>query len=245
MPIVFIHGVAVRNSERKLNAWWPDLLEKLRRYAAPVISGRPDRVTILPAYWGALGVQFAWGGASRPLSVMLGKGGIRPAPDWLEQAVGLAEMPGLIRGLPSAPAASESEGTLVAKGPGSTWSGTVSGRLKDLDPEELAALTMAAVRNAPGVHVTHPTEFFSDLSDDELRSVRRRPHGARRDRAGSGRGGPGALYPWRTQPQPQAWTRSSRSGRGSSRPSTIGSPWLKAAWSAKGSRPGSPAPGKP
>ena len=121
MPIVFIHGVAVRNSERKPNASWPDL-SRSSTVCRTVMSGRPtghDLAGLVGCAWGAV----AWGGASRPLSVMLGKGGIRPAPDWLEQAVGLAEMPGLIRRVPGSLQPLRSEGTLVAEGRESAWSG--------------------------------------------------------------------------------------------------------------------------
>jgi hypothetical protein len=78
MPIVYIHGVAVRDQkgktlESKGNSLLERLVEdvafetieqKLRSIVAPEISNDIDRVAILHAYWGDLAAQLAWDGAS-------------------------------------------------------------------------------------------------------------------------------------------------------------------------------------
>ena len=67
MPIVFIHGVATRNYKQEHSDQWVEIEALLRRHIAPVISSDARRVDIIPAYWGDIGVQFAWNGASLPL----------------------------------------------------------------------------------------------------------------------------------------------------------------------------------
>lgn len=77
MPIVYIHGVAVRDHQGALNAkgnpllerlleniQWSMVEEQLRRFIAPEIADDPDTVLLLQAYWGDLASQLAWGGAS-------------------------------------------------------------------------------------------------------------------------------------------------------------------------------------
>jgi hypothetical protein len=66
MPIVFVHGVAARDVDRHYASRAGTIVRLLRHYVAPVISDTPDRVAILDAYWGDIGVQFAWHGASCP-----------------------------------------------------------------------------------------------------------------------------------------------------------------------------------
>ena len=99
MPIVYIHGVATRMTASSYSAHWQSLQRFLRRYVAPVLTPTPDRIAILDAYWGDLGVKFAWSGASRPMSPLLGMGaGAAPTP--LEQAAALASVPSALRNLP-------------------------------------------------------------------------------------------------------------------------------------------------
>jgi hypothetical protein len=69
MPIVFVHGVTTRMYNPHHVTLWKGIESSLRRYVAPVISTSPDRVAIVPAYWGDLGVNFAWGLNSLPGSV--------------------------------------------------------------------------------------------------------------------------------------------------------------------------------
>jgi hypothetical protein len=68
MPIIYIHGVAVRNhsSDDKHSSGnptfdgmlqditWEMVESKLREYIAPVLSSKPDSVSLTQAYWGDL-----------------------------------------------------------------------------------------------------------------------------------------------------------------------------------------------
>jgi hypothetical protein len=173
MPIVFIHGVAVREDGSKFDAWWGELLDDLRRYIAPVVSGAdPERVTILPAYWGDLGARFAWGGASRPRSSLRGKGVASDVRDWAAQALALAEMPEILRMIPSSAAPAVVEGSgLVSMGPGSPAPPAPAARLKDLTGDQLADLTSAAIRDAAGGTLEYPLELLTDLSGEKLKEL--------------------------------------------------------------------------
>ncbi|MEO7752343.1 MAG: hypothetical protein ABIS35_02925 [Terracoccus sp.] len=72
MPIVYIHGVAVRDEDPALadatkrfrEVPWPRIQANLREHLAPVVSDDPDGVPIMRIYWGDLGAHFAWGGRS-------------------------------------------------------------------------------------------------------------------------------------------------------------------------------------
>ena len=72
MPIVYIHGVAVRDQDEVLaratrqfgEVPWSTIDKHLRAHVAPAISDDPGGVPILRAYWGDLGARFAWGGRS-------------------------------------------------------------------------------------------------------------------------------------------------------------------------------------
>ena len=76
MPIVYVHGVAVRDQQgNEIDAKGNGLLERLvkeitwdvveaqlRRFIAPTISANPDTVQILQAYWGDVAAKLAWDG---------------------------------------------------------------------------------------------------------------------------------------------------------------------------------------
>jgi hypothetical protein len=75
VPIVFVHGVAVRDVDeqrpelaRATKAFgevaWPTIQGHLREHVAPAISADPAGVPIMRVYWGDLGAQFAFGGRS-------------------------------------------------------------------------------------------------------------------------------------------------------------------------------------
>lgn len=72
MPIVHVHGVAVRDENEELNRAlkrfhevpWATIEGLLRDHVAPVISDDPAGVPIMRAYWGDLGARFAWDGRS-------------------------------------------------------------------------------------------------------------------------------------------------------------------------------------
>jgi hypothetical protein len=89
MPIVYVHGVAVRNPPRSADTTgadalfnhllqdisWPVIEGNLRRFVAPGLSPDPESVPILRAYWGDLGAHLGWEGAS-----YLSKDDSGPAP---------------------------------------------------------------------------------------------------------------------------------------------------------------------
>jgi hypothetical protein len=72
VPIVYIHGVAVRDEDEVLakatrqfgEVAWPTIEGHLRTHVAPAISDDPAGVPIMRVYWGDLGARFAWGGRS-------------------------------------------------------------------------------------------------------------------------------------------------------------------------------------
>lgn len=66
MPIVFVHGVTVRDHNREHVDLWRRIEALLRSTIAPVISPNPGRVAIISAYWGDIGTKLHWGGASLP-----------------------------------------------------------------------------------------------------------------------------------------------------------------------------------
>lgn len=138
MPVLFVHGVNVR--DRSL---FEQITPLLRRWASPVLSAHPEQVLIEDAYWGDLGVQFAWDGASRPRSRILGMGAAQPIglADRMETALSLdtllpapvpaaaAPPPAILAPAFGARAASGTDGATAARG-----------RLRDLDADDLADL---------------------------------------------------------------------------------------------------------
>jgi len=80
VPIVFVHGVAVRDEDptlaRATRAFgevpWTTIEAQLREHVAPAVSDDPTGVPIMRIYWGDLGAHFAFGGrslVSRPLDL--------------------------------------------------------------------------------------------------------------------------------------------------------------------------------
>ena len=70
MPIVFVHGVAVRDHSAFLG-----VKPFLAQYVAPAMISDPshaDRVQIIEAYWGDCGATFAWNRASLPSAQQAG-----------------------------------------------------------------------------------------------------------------------------------------------------------------------------
>jgi hypothetical protein len=102
MPIVFVHGVATRAGAKNGNSLWEGVRTYLRDKVAPVLSKEPRAVQILEAYWGDLGVNFAWDGASRPRSSLTASGGGVAQPELRAAAVSVASLPGAFAGLPAA-----------------------------------------------------------------------------------------------------------------------------------------------
>ena len=136
MPLIYIHGVAVRDE----NAW-KQREPFLRHYVAPVINpDAPEAVEILPVFWGNVGVQFAWDGASRPKTALLGQG-FDTDPSSAERAVLLASLGNSLGKLPTSPSAVgvAAEGELLAAGPAvPTAPATKPQRLRDLTDDQLS-----------------------------------------------------------------------------------------------------------
>ncbi|MGE3154912.1 MAG: hypothetical protein AB7G48_13750 [Nitrospiraceae bacterium] len=76
MPIIYVHGVATRDP----NSSFAEIKQYLRRFVAPVISAKQEDVFIDQSFWGDAGAHFAWNGASRPRSLLLGQGAAPPLP---------------------------------------------------------------------------------------------------------------------------------------------------------------------
>ena len=72
MPILYVHGVAIReNAQERVSrgppiVGWPQIEALLRQHIAPELAPDPENVTIERLYWGDLGVSMAWKGRSRP-----------------------------------------------------------------------------------------------------------------------------------------------------------------------------------
>jgi len=78
MPIIYIHGVAVRDQQGQViesmgnkllerlleNIAWETVEGHLRQFIAPEIASDASGVKILHAYWGDLAARLAWDGAS-------------------------------------------------------------------------------------------------------------------------------------------------------------------------------------
>jgi hypothetical protein len=144
MPIVFVHGVATRDDGERYAARWQQIRTFLERYIAPAISANPAQVAIEPAYWGGLAATFAWDGASRPRSPLLGMGAAGDATP-ADQALTLAGLPETTRNLPAA-APTGGPGVLIAGGGGAAGSGGAGLRLKDLTPDQLSDLAVTALQ---------------------------------------------------------------------------------------------------
>jgi hypothetical protein len=160
MPIVFVHGVGVRDE-----AAWLSTRAFLRRYIAPVISCDADKVQILQAYWGDLGVRFAWNGASRPRAPLTGQGAeLDPSP--LDEASALLAVDErTVNYSETAEPAYTSE--LAPMGPrrgGSSSSGRKL-EIAALSPDELSDLFSQAVANDDSASQADRTRMVIAVDD--------------------------------------------------------------------------------
>lgn len=138
MPVVYVHGVATRDTSTSYEQSWDALRSLLRRYIAPVISDRPDRVAVEVAYWGHLAASMPLGGINRPRGPLLGMG----AED--DAAVSAALMAEFADSLDAAgePDLGSPAGLLAPSGPESR-AGALP--LDELEPDELSDLLVAAM----------------------------------------------------------------------------------------------------
>jgi hypothetical protein len=140
MPILYVHGVNVRSRDGFFAAQ-----RLLRQYVAPAIAGDPENVLIDDVYWGDVGVTFAWDGASRPLSRILGKG---PGATELAPADGAltaAAFRDALERVPEPEAAGPRTGGLISGGVAPAVSAAGGIRLRDLSEDELSDLLAAIV----------------------------------------------------------------------------------------------------
>lgn len=140
MSIIFVHGVNTRETEMP-----ESLTAMLRHHVAPVISGKPEEVPIEYAYWGDVAAQFAWDGASRPRTPIIGMGANGSTSEGLLMLA--ASEPDVFEGMPASSAGGAQEGGLAAAGPGGAAPLNASVRLKSLSSDDLADL-LAAVFTA-------------------------------------------------------------------------------------------------
>jgi len=143
MPIVYVHGVATRSQIPD-----PTVIGLMRRYLSDVISPGRD-VDVRYAYWGDRAARFAWNGASRPTSPLLGQGAAGGAIP--RQQVLAADLAQLLVGLPGgAPRdATAADSRLVPAGAGSGSSTDGGARLKDLSSDDLGDFLASLVPGSP------------------------------------------------------------------------------------------------
>jgi hypothetical protein len=135
MSIVYVHGVATRLGDESYQSHWEGIRELLARYVAPVISAS---CPISTAYWGDLGANFAWHGASRPRSMLLGQGAAGPAGG-AAQATAMASLdPARLPAAAFAPVP-----VLAAAGPSRRAPATI--RVNDLPQRDLNDLLSTAI----------------------------------------------------------------------------------------------------
>ncbi len=140
MPILYVHGVNVRSR----NGFFA-IKDYLRRYLAPVISQDPDNVLIDDVFWGDAGVEFAWNGAARPRSRILGQGAGATSLAPIEGALTAAAYRQALDRIPTPQAGTQPTGGLIASGTTTVPSSAPPIRPRDLDPDELSDLLAATL----------------------------------------------------------------------------------------------------
>jgi hypothetical protein len=73
LPILYVHGVNTRSRDG-----FHEIVPYLRRIVAPALSDDPEGVLIDDVFWGDLAATFAWNGASRPRTRLIGMGAEGP-----------------------------------------------------------------------------------------------------------------------------------------------------------------------
>jgi hypothetical protein len=148
MSVVFVHGVANREDDPSYEPHLKEIIDFLNRYVGKDIS---PSGTVLEAYWGKFGAEFAWNRESRPKSVLFGQGAPTKSGD-VDRVLVMASVDG--SQVPIAPANPQISSVLVPAGPtvGSAIGHGI--RLKDLSPQQLSDLLSTVIVEAntdPGV----------------------------------------------------------------------------------------------
>lgn len=143
MPILYVHGVNVRNRDgfRAINGY-------LRRYLAPVIAADPDQVLIDDVFWGNEGVSFAWDGISRPLSRILGMGAGATELSAIEGALTAAVYQETLHRIPAQTVPPSAGGGLISSGATASSSSLPTAtpvHLHDLPPDQISDLLATAI----------------------------------------------------------------------------------------------------
>lgn len=138
MPILYIHGVNTRSREGFFA-----LKPFLERLVAPVLSDDPEHVLIDDVYWGDVGVKFAWDGAARPSSRLLGMGTNHVEPGLLESALTASAFKSILKDIPDAPMKPASTGGLISGGASTGSRKTPAQTLEQLDGSALSDLLVS------------------------------------------------------------------------------------------------------
>lgn len=166
MPIVFVHGVGVRDTDRNFEQVWTERQGYLRRYIAPLIAPNPELVSITRAYWGDLASYLHWNGSSCPAGQFLGMGG---APSQATAAAPtVASLIEVFAGFPEPPPPPVTNPFLPM------GAGPVVGveheelKLSDLSPDELSNLVANVIHAIPSVadHVAIITSLADDMAHE-------------------------------------------------------------------------------
>jgi hypothetical protein len=160
MPIVYIHGVAVRDKN-----FIEQPAQLLRRYVTdemilPLTAGD---VPIIPVFWGDLAATFAWSRQSCP-GGLLGMGAANEASPQ-ERAQLMADLQTDLADLPTPASQSIGGSGLLRAGASQVADGEPSVRLKDLSPTELSDLTVKLLQTKPDTSKSKKT-VASIAADD-------------------------------------------------------------------------------
>ena len=139
MPILYIHGVNVRSREGFL-----EIEPLLRRLVAPAISTDEAGVLIDDVFWGDVGATFAWEGASRPRSRLLGQGAGSVSITAAQGALTSATFPQTLKEVPDETKPAAKAGALIS-GKANDRRPTPVVSLKDFVDDELSDLLAAVI----------------------------------------------------------------------------------------------------
>lgn len=139
MPILFVHGVGVRDE-----SGFPQIESLLRRFVAPILApNAPQHVLIKQAFWGDNAAHFAWNRASQQKGRVFGQGGTNESTDNVQQTLLLASVANKVKDAPSSGGSS----TVVTTGRTNT-TGPLE-RLSKLSPEQLSDLASSLIDQEP------------------------------------------------------------------------------------------------
>lgn len=157
MPILYVHGVNVRNREG-----FEAMQVFARRYIAPTISDDPTGVLITDAYWGDHAFKPTYNGVSRPRTQLLGMGADGLPDDEVSVMAALDNIDVLDR-LPSRSNTAPSTGGLAGGGL-SSGVPDMAVDLADMKAEDLGDVLIAAL-GATGESAVTQAEMAVAIDD--------------------------------------------------------------------------------